>query len=82
MKKLLFALVLVAGCSSSLPTNEVQVTRTDTELKLKITHRNNGNSCNVELTNMEQAEKYKKRLQKLIEDIEDFEKELSIREKN
>jgi hypothetical protein len=84
MKKLLFALVLVGmcGCDPPPPTDEINYIRSDKELRLKITHRNGGSSCSVDLTNVEQAEKYKKRLRKLIEDIEEFEKELSTREKN
>ena len=71
-------MVLALGCASG---DEVAYTRNNKEMRLKITHRNNGNFCSVEITNLEEAKNYKARLQKLIKEIEDFENELSIREK-
>lgn len=80
MKKLLFILlVLIAGCDE--PRDEVQLNRSDKDITLKIVHRNGGNSCTVTISNTAEAEKYKLRLKKLIDDIDAYENELSINEK-
>lgn len=81
MKKVIFILaIFLMGCQVS-PTQEVIYTRNDEEVSLKITHRGGGNFCTITLKNAEDARKYKERVQRLIREIEDFEKELSIREK-
>ncbi len=69
----------MAGCDT--PTDEVTYTRNNQEMSLKITHRSNGSSCTVTIKNADDARKYRERLEKLTKEIENFEKELSIREK-
>jgi helix-turn-helix protein len=81
MKKVLFiSLVLLAGCTG--PTEEITTyVNSNNTVKLKIRHAHNGNSITVEINNAEEARQYKDRMQKIIRYLEDFEKELSIREK-
>ncbi len=81
MKKLLLILpfLCLLGCDS--PTDEVSYTRNNTEMSLKITHRNMGNSCSITLKTGDDARKYRERLEKLMKEIESFERELEIREK-
>lgn len=72
--------LLLAGCDS--PQEEVTTyISSNNTVKLKIRHSNNGSSVNVEISTAEEARAYKERMQKIVRFIEDFEKELSIREK-
>lgn len=83
MKKLFFILVLLlVGCNG--PTEEITtyINNSNDAVKLKIRHAYNGQAITIEINNAEEAKKYKERMQKVIRSIEDFEKELSIREKN
>lgn len=81
MKKVVFILaIFLIGCQPS-PTQEIIYTRNDEEVSLKIIHRGGGSVCTITLKDAESARKYKERLQRLVREIEDFEKELSIREK-
>jgi len=81
MKKFFFVIALfLVGCTPA--GDEISYTRSTNETKLKITQRaNSGASISVELTNAKEAREYRERLQRLIKEIEDYEKELSIREK-
>lgn len=83
MKKLIpllaLPVLLLLGCDTS--TDEVSYTRTNQEMSLKITHRVNGNSVTITMKSAADAKAYRERLEKLIKEIESFEKELSIREK-
>lgn len=81
MKKLLFAFViLLAGCAAPQEEITTYISSNNT-VKLKIRHANGGNSVTVEINNVKEAKDYKERMQKIVRAIEDFEKELSIREK-
>ena len=82
MKKLLFALVLlIAGCGG--PQEEITTyVSSNNIVKLKIRHSYNGQAITVEINSAKEAKDYKERMQKIIRAIEDFEKELTIREKN
>jgi len=80
MKKFTFLLVFVAGCACSTD-DEVKYTRSSSEAKLVITHRNNCSSFNVEIKNADEAKKYKERLQKLVKEIERYEEDVRILEK-
>ncbi len=82
MKKLLFVVAALAILGCDGPSDEVHYTRSGNDVRLKIVHRNNGNSCSIELKTMQEAEQYKIRLQKLVKEIDDYEKELTNREKN
>lgn len=81
MKKLFFIFfILIVGCAS--PTEEITTyVNSNNTVRLKIRHANNGSAITVEINNAEEARKYKERMQKIVRCIEDFEKELSIREK-
>jgi soluble cytochrome b562 len=81
MKKLLFAFVILfAGCAAPQEEITTYVSSNNT-VKLKIRHSINGSSITVEINNAKEAKDYKERMQKIVRAIEDFEKELSIREK-
>lgn len=75
-----FLCLFAVGCENG--HDEVTYTRSSNETSLKISHRCNGSTINVTVKNAEEARKYRERLQRLVKEIEDFEKELSIREKN
>lgn len=80
MKKLLFVFViLLVGCGG--PGDEITYSRTNDNIQLKITHRSGGNTCTITIKNGIEAAQYKARLQRLVREIEDFEKDLSIKEK-
>ena len=81
MKKLfIIAVLFLVGCGG--PTEEITTyVNSNNTVKLKIRHAHNGNSITVEINSAEEARKYKERMQKIIVYLEDFEKELSIREK-
>lgn len=79
MKKLFLILLLfLVGCANQ---DEVTYTRNNQEMTLTIKHYNEGRCSVVVIKNAEQARNYKERLKKLLKEIEDFEKELSIKEK-
>ncbi len=81
MKKLLFAFVLLlVGCAAPQEEITTYVSSNNT-VKLKVRHSNGGGSITVEINNAKEAKDYKERMQKIVRAIEDFEKELSIREK-
>lgn len=75
MKKfILIFVILVLGCSRN---DQIEFTRTEKTVKLKITH-----SAQIyEIKTAEEAKFHKDKLQKIIKEIENFEYELSIMEK-
>lgn len=80
MKRYIFLLLFLVGCTPA--GDEISYTRSTNETKLKITQRNpNGASISVEVSNAKEAREYRERLLRLVKEIEDYEKELSIREK-
>lgn len=80
MKRSIFLIaLLVIGCAA--PSDSITYTRSNDEMSLKITYTNNGSSCSVNIKNAEEARKYRIRLQRLVRELEDFEKEISIKEK-
>jgi len=81
MKKviLIFVCLLTIGCSTT--SDEITYSRTDSDIQLKITHRSGGASCSITIKNATEAAQYKARLQRLVREIEDFEKDLLIKEK-
>lgn len=85
MKKVLFILAFAClfaiGCGMPMPSDEITYSRTNDNIQLKITHKSGGNSCTITIKNGVEAAQYKARLQRLVREIEDFEKDLSIKEK-
>jgi uncharacterized protein YcfL len=80
MKKVFFVILFLVGCTGPQEEITTYVSSNNT-VKLKIRHANNGASVTVEISNAEEARLYKERMQKIVRYIEDFEKDLSIREK-
>lgn len=80
LASLLFLTFCMIGCDQ--PSDEITYSRTDSNIQLKITHRSGGSSCTINIKNATEAAVYKARLQRLVREIEDFEKDLSIKEKN
>jgi len=74
------SLFVLIGCTAPQEEITTYVSSNNT-VKLKIRHANAGSSVTVEINNAEEARVYKERMQKIVRCIEDFEKELSIREK-
>ncbi len=72
--------VFLFGCDPQ-PKNEIIRTRGDTENKLTITHKNLGSSCTVYIKNAEEAKQYKERLQQLLKEIEEYEREITSKDK-
>lgn len=72
--------LFVIGCAAPQEEITTYVSSNNT-VKLKIRHANAGASVTVEINNAEEARIYKERMLKIVRSIEDFEKELSIREK-
>lgn len=68
------------GCDPQ-PKNEITRTRSDGENKLTIVHRNYGNTTTIYIKNAEDAKQYKERLQQIIKDIEEYERELVPKDK-
>lgn len=82
MKKLILLIaIFITGCSCSTE-DEIKYTRSNSEATLVIIHRNCGNFLKVEIKNAEEARKYKERLQKLIREIEKYEDDVRVMEKN
>ena len=83
MKKLLFSLVCLSFIGCANPNRDTFVfTRNASEIKLQIWQHHNSNSITVEIKNAEEAKAYKERLKKIIKEIETYEEQLSIYEKN
>lgn len=81
MKKLiLLPIFFLFGCDPQ-PKNEITRTRSDGENKLTIIHRNYGNTTTVYIKNAEDAKQYKERLQQIIKDIEEYEREAVPKDK-
>jgi len=83
MKKIIsiFAFVCLFALGCNNPSDEITYSRNNSDIQLKITHRNGGNSCTITIKNATEAAQYKARLQRLVREIEDFEKDLLIKEK-
>jgi hypothetical protein len=83
MKRLIFALVLFTiGCSdySSREIKVIYASRDD-GLSMIVTHRAGHDSVSILLTTIDETKKYRERLQKVIKDLDNFEQELTIKEK-
>jgi hypothetical protein len=81
MKNILCLFVcVIIGCSSP-PVDNIKYTRSNSGIKLVITHSNRYNSLDVEINNLQDANNYKDRLQKIIKELERFEDEARIMEK-
>jgi hypothetical protein len=74
-----FICLFAIGCNAT--SDEITYSRTNDDIQLKITHRSGGNSCTITIKNAIEAAQYKARLQRLVREVEDFEKDLSIKEK-
>jgi hypothetical protein len=80
MKKLLLlSILLFTGCQYN---DEITYTRSDKEILLKITQRvPSGAAITTELRTHEDARLYRERLERIIKELDDFERELTIKEK-
>lgn len=86
MKKLIVLSVLfLTGCAgNTIPTISVTYSKQENgQQTLEIKHSNyaGGNSSTVVLRDAKGAEEYRRKLEKLIREIDEFERELTISEK-
>jgi hypothetical protein len=78
-KLLLFFALFVAGCTYN---DEITYTRSDKEIVLKITQRSPaGSAISIELRTHADAQAYRERLERIMKELDDFERELTIKEK-